>query len=248
MMYLWRFKSSLFVVSRRKLQFFAHNAAADNVLEPPKPIFSEIKGNWNGFFRNEHPLVVEIGCGKGEYTLGLGSVFPDRNFVGVDMKGDRLARGSKQAMDRGLTNVAFLRTIVQDIDKFFAPDEVSELWVTFPDPRPRKRDVKRRLTHPRFLRMYANMLKADGLFHLKTDSDSLFDYTLETLEAFGCENLIYTRDLYQSELNMRHFGIKTKYEALFYEQGYSIKYLSCHLTPKVQEALAEELEENEEVL
>ncbi|MFT4031586.1 MAG: tRNA (guanosine(46)-N7)-methyltransferase TrmB [Siphonobacter sp.] len=229
-------------MSRHKLHFFAHNAQTDNVLEPPKPILQEIKGHWRDlFFKNDHPLVIEIGCGKGEYTVGLGKLFPEKNFVGIDMKGDRLARGSKQAINAGLTNVAFLRTIVQEIDQYFAPDEVDEIWVTFPDPRPRNRDIKRRLTHPRFLAMYATMLKADGLFQLKTDSDSLFEYTLETLETFGCENLIYTRDLYESELNMRHFGIKTKYEALFYEQGFSIKYLSCNLAPKqpIGELLAE---------
>ncbi|PQA58212.1 tRNA (guanosine(46)-N7)-methyltransferase TrmB [Siphonobacter curvatus] len=224
-------------MSRQKLHFFAHNAQTDNVLEPPKPLFYAIKGHWHDqFFKNENPLIVEIGCGKGEYTVGLGKVFPDKNFVGVDMKGDRMARGSKQAIHAGLTNIGFLRTIVQDVELYFAPNEVDELWVTFPDPRPRNRDIKRRLTHPRFLRMYASMLKEGGIFHLKTDSDSLFDYTLETLQAFGCENLIYTRDLYQSELNMRHFGIKTRYETLFYEQGYSIKYLSCNLTPKLTEA------------
>ncbi|PKK36417.1 MULTISPECIES: tRNA (guanosine(46)-N7)-methyltransferase TrmB [unclassified Siphonobacter] len=221
-------------MARQKLQFFAHNIQADNVLEAPKPIFQEIKGQWNErYFKNNNPIVVEIGCGKGEYSNGLGKLFPEKNFVGVDMRGDRLARGSKVAINAGLTNVAFLRTRVQDIYQFFAEDEVDEIWVTFPDPRPRNRDIKRRLTHPRFLNMYASMLKKDGLFHLKTDSDSLFEYTLETLEPFGCENLTHTWDLYESDLNMRHFGIKTKYEALFYDQGFSIKYLSCNLTPKV---------------
>lgn len=233
------------VVARQKRQFFAHNAQADNVLEPPKPIYQEIKGQWNErLFKNDNPIVVEIGCGKGEYSIGLGTVFPEKNFIGVDVKGDRLARGSRKAINAGITNVAFLRTKVQDITQFFEPGEVDEIWVTFPDPRSRNRDIRRRLTHPRFLRLYHSILKQDGILHLKTDSDSLFEYTLESLEAFGCENLVYTHDLYQSDLNVRHYGIKTHFETLFYEQGFSIKYLSCQLTPKLTDApLEDELDE-----
>ncbi len=212
---------------RKKLSRFQDNEVNPNVIQEGKPVFETIKGNWQkDHFNNSQPLVVELACGRGEYTVGLARVYPHKNFVGVDIKGARIWVGSKQAMNEGLQNVAFLRTQIQMIDRFFATGEVSELWLTFPDPRPRDGDEKRRLTHPRFLDMYKDMLSKDGIFHLKTDSTSLFDYTLEVLEQRDdILDLIYTKDLYQSPYNNDHHGIKTKYEQIFYDKGESIKYL-----------------------
>ena len=212
---------------RQKQKRFSENFARENVLEPGKEWYEKIKGNWRStMFGNENDLVVELGCGKGEYTIGLSRIFPDRNFIGMDIKGDRIWVGSKMAEDEKLGNVAFLRTQLLYFEKFFEEGEVSEMWLTFPDPRPRDRDEKRRLTFPRYLNLYKHALKKDGWFKFKTDNTSLFDWTLEVLDQqFPVRNLTYTHDLYGSELNAEHFGIKTKYEKLFSERGEKIKYM-----------------------
>lgn len=205
-----------------------HNAESDRVIEMGKPLFTEIKGNWQtDYFKNQQPLVLELACGKGEYTVGLARAYPATNFIGVDIKGDRIARGSQAAQTEGLANVAFLRTDIRYLTDFFADGEVSEIWITFPDPQPRDRQEKHRLTFPSFLTMYRRVLAPGGLLHLKTDNTDFFDYSLTTLPANGFTDLIATHDLYQSELNDLHLGIKTKYEALFYDKGFSIKYLQC---------------------
>ena len=199
-----------------------------NVLEPEKPLFHEIKGNWNDkFFKNTSPIVLEIGCGKGEYTIGLAKLFPEKNFIGIDIKGDRIAVGSNEAIESNLTNVGFLRIKVQDLMSFFAENEVSEIWITFPDPQPLVSGIRKRLTNGRFLEMYRFILNSLGVLHLKTDSESFFRYSLGTLHSFGTKNLVFTEDLYQSELNVRHFGIKTRFEEIFTNKGFLINYLSC---------------------
>ena len=212
---------------RKKLRRFADNAQRHNVLEPGKPIYETIKGQWcTAQFDKRQRLVVELGCGTGTYTIGLAQLFPDQNFVGVDIKGARLWAGSSAALALGLRNVAFLRTRIEQLDQFFAPSEVSELYITFPDPRPRDRDAKRRLTSPRFLACYQKLLQSGGYVHLKTDNTALFNYTLEVLntnEAIG--ELAYTEDLYQSEWVAAHHGLKTVYEQRFLAQGVTIKYL-----------------------
>ena len=211
---------------RLKLQRFEQNRLADNVIERGKPTYTAIKGQWNidQFPRNQ-PIVVELGCGKGEYTVGLAQAFPDKNFIGVDVKGDRIARGSQQALVGKLTNVAFLRTDIQYLEEFFAPGEISELWITFPDPQPRDKQEKHRLTYAKFLGMYVRLLKSEGLLHLKTDNGPFFAYSLESLPANGFALLDWTTDLYNSLLNERHLGIQTKYEAMFFAKGFSINYL-----------------------
>lgn len=214
-------------MKRSKQYRFAQNAIADNVIENGKPIYNSIKGNWGIQFNNNNPIILELACGKGEYTVGLAKEYPDFNFIGVDIKGDRIARGSQAALEKGLKNVAFLRTDIQYLCEFFDANEVSEIWVTFPDPQPRDKQEKHRLTHPRFLEIYTELLIEDGLFHLKTDSAPFFEYSLETLPAFGFTKLIFTHNLYESPLNDIHHGIKTKYEAMFFEKGYSIHYLQC---------------------
>ena len=214
-------------MSRQKLKRFEDILTAPNVLEENKPIYTKLKGNWHrDYFKNEAPITVEMGCGKGEYTIGQARIFPDRNFVGVDVKGDRLWVGSRQALDEDLNNVAFLRALIQNIEDFFAPNEVANIWVTFPDPRPRDRDIKRRLTSPRFLEAYKRMIRPGGMVYFKTDNTPLFEYTLEVLkERTDIEGLEYTFDLYQSEFMDEHHGIKTNFEQKFHDLGEDIKYL-----------------------
>ena len=214
-------------MSRKKLVRFKENEENPNVIQDGKEIFETIKGNWNETqFQNENPIVVELACGRGEFTVGLGRVFRDQNFIGVDIKGSRIWKGSSTATAEGIHNVAFLRTQIEQLDKFFAAGEISELWITFPDPFPRDGDEKRRLTSPRFLEMYKPLLKAGGTVHFKTDNTGLFDYSLELFQSREDINLIgFTHDFYQSEWKDDHFGIQTRYEKMFSEKGEKIKYL-----------------------
>jgi len=213
-------------MARRKLEKFRQITERTNVIEPGRTGDEALKGKWQTeVFGNDHPIVVELGCGRGEYTVGLASVYTDKNFIGIDVKGDRIWMGSGIALENGMKNVAFVRMQIQWLENIFAPGEINEIWITFPDPRPRDRHEKHRLTHPRFMESYRRLLAPDGIVHLKTDSDSLFDYTLEVLENFPVLDLRSTRDLYQSDMNDLHHGIKTRYEAMFYEKGFSIKYL-----------------------
>jgi tRNA (guanine-N7-)-methyltransferase len=212
---------------RKKQQRFADNRMSRNVVEPGKEIFEKIKGKWNiDFFRNDNEIVVELACGRGEYSTGLGAIYPGRNFIGVDIKGNRIWVGSKRARLEGLDNVAFLRTQIDHLEKFFEPGEVSEMWIVFPDPRPKKSDEHRRLTSPKYLEIYKKLIKAGGVVHLKTDNTELFDYTLTLLQGRSdVDGLSYTWNLYQSEFADGHHGIRTKYEKQFSELGHEIKYL-----------------------
>ena len=218
-------------MSRRKLERFAENTDNPHIVQAGKPIYETIKGNWaNVQFNNQNPIVLELACGRGEYTVGLAREFPDKNFIGVDIKGGRIWKGAKTAAQDGLANAAFLRIYIQNLSDFFAPGEVSEIWITFPDPRPKGRDAKRRLTHPRFLKMYRSLLTEGGTVHLKTDSTPLFDYTLALLETAPVTELEYTFDFYKSASANEHHGIKTKYEQLFTAKGENIKYLRFKFT------------------
>lgn len=214
-------------MSRQKLKRFEEIRERRNVLEDDKPLYHTIKGNWNSeYFGNEHPITVEMGCGRGEYTVGLAKVFAEQNFIGVDVKGDRLWAGSTAAVKEGLQNVAFLRTQIQQIENFFATNEIDTIWITFPDPRPRESDIKRRLTSPRYLAYYKNILKPGGKVYLKTDNTGLFDYTLEVLQSrTDVYDLNYTHDLYKSQYLNEHHGIKTRFERKHFELGETIKYL-----------------------
>jgi tRNA (guanine-N7-)-methyltransferase len=221
-------------LSRKKQHRFEHNIVADNVIERGKELYTSIKGKWNEvFFKNSNPITVELACGKGEYTVGLSKQFPNINFIGVDIKGDRIARGSKKAMDLNLSNVAFLRTGIQYLDEFFEPGEIDEMWLVHPDPQTRDKEEKRRLTNQKFLDIYKIYLKNEGIFHLKTDSEFLFDYSLEVIKADPeFELLDYTDDLYNSDLKEGHFDIVTHYEKLFNEKGATIHYLKAKLIKK----------------
>ncbi len=218
-------------MGRRKLDKFKDNEASRYVIQPGKKVFDSIKGNWNAvFFKNNNPVILELACGKGEYTLGLARLFPEKNIVGVDIKGSRIWRGSTTAESEGLFNAAFLRVQIQNLDQYFSENEVYEIWITFPDPRPRDRDERRRLTHPRFLNMYRNLLQPGGWVHLKTDNEGLFNYSLEVLSSLNYINhLEFTKDLYSSSLIQHHYGIKTTYEKRFLEDTIPIKYLKFQI-------------------
>lgn len=213
-------------MSRSKLAKFKVIAQSANVVEPGKPLFESIQGKWReNYFNNQHDLIVEIGCGKGDYTLGMANLFSNKNFIGVDIKGSRLWKGSTLAQEQGLTNVAFLRNFVEQIPQQFAENELNEIWITFPDPRPKKGDVKKRLTSERFLNVYEFLVSPGGLIHFKTDDTDLFTYTLELVQNREVKNLLYTFDLYQSDLQHHTLGIQTTYEKRFILEGKTIKYL-----------------------
>lgn len=196
-----------------------------NVLEPGKEVYEKVKGHWSTFFGNENELVVELACGWGEYTLALAEKFPDKNFVGIDIKGDRVWRASQYAIKNGLTNVAFLRTHIIEILHLFDRGEIDEFWLTFPDPRPRERDEKHRLSNKNFLCKYQYLLKKEGWFRFKTDNTALFEYTLRVLADFPIKNHEFTFDLYHSPLIADHHEIKTKYEQIWTKKGEKIKYM-----------------------
>ncbi|WP_242918738.1 tRNA (guanosine(46)-N7)-methyltransferase TrmB [Pontibacter liquoris] len=213
-------------MSRSKLAKFATIATRENVIQDGDELYKNLAGSWRQTqFENNNPLVLEIGCGRGEYTIGMAKLFPDKNFIGIDIKGERIWKGSTRALEEELTNVAFLRTFIEQLDEQFAEGEVDEIWVTFPDPRPRDRDIKRRLTSPRFLAIYQQILKPGGLVHLKTDNLDLYTYTLEVLQERKPKHLLYTDDLYHSDLQEHTMGIYTTYERRYLAEGIPIKYL-----------------------
>jgi len=221
-------------VAKRKLQKFAELDTFPNVIQPKFNFIEkdfELKGHWNkNFFKNSKPLVLELGCGKGEYTLGLAKKNSEKNFIGIDIKGARIWRGGKTAIDEKITNVGFLRIQIEWIEKYFAENEVDEIWITFPDPQPKKE--KKRLTSPIFLEKYRKFLKPNAIIHLKTDHLLLFDYTIETIEKFKHNLLYQTHDLYNSDCVDDILSIQTHYEQLFRNEGYSINYLSFQLNEK----------------
>jgi tRNA (guanine-N7-)-methyltransferase len=212
---------------RKKQQRFDDNRLNRNVIQAGKEIFETIRGKWNSdFFENDHNIILELACGRGEYSTGLGAVYRDKNFIGVDIKGNRIWIGSKKARLEDLDNVAFLRTQIDHLEKFFEPGEINEIWIVFPDPRPKNSDEHRRLTSPKYLDIYKKLIIPGGVIHLKTDNTLLFDYTLGLLENRNdIQDLRYTWELYASEFAKDHHDIKTKYEHQFTGQGEVIKYL-----------------------
>jgi tRNA (guanine-N7-)-methyltransferase len=217
---------------KRKLERFAEMETFPNVIQPSfvEAFLTEhaLKGNWNrDFFCCEQPLILELGCGKGEYTVGLARVFPSTNFVGIDIKGSRIWKGAKTALQENIRNAGFLRTRIEFIGSFFAPGEADEIWLTFPDPQLEKK--RKRLTAPKFLNDYRLFLKDKGIIHLKTDNKVLYHYTLDTVRYNQLEIIRNTDDLYAEDSNDPVLSIKTFYEKRFIEQGLAIHYISFRL-------------------
>lgn len=191
-----------------------------------------LKGHWQDeMFHNNNPIVLELGCGQGEYTVGLSQAHPNKNFIGVDIKGNRIWTGAKTCLEKNIKNAAFLRTRIDFIEHCFSPAEVSEIWITFPDPQPQKPRAKKRLTHPMFLQRYKKILKQDGIVHLKTDSTSLYEYTLEVIQELKLPLFWHTADLYKNCPADRRelIEITTYYEKLFHGKGEDIKYIAFSL-------------------
>ncbi len=221
-------------VGKNKLQKFAENETFTNLFQPAlEEVWQKdyhLKGNWNKvIFKNTNPIVLELGCGKGEYTINLAKMFPGKNFIGIDIKGARLWKGAKEATHLSLLNVMFIRTRIENIPSFFSPQEVSEIWVTFPDPQPRKSKAKKRLTSSRFLGYYQKLMKDKGTIHLKTDSQNLYEYTKALVEQNKLSIIHSTNDLYESKIVDPILSIKTYYEGMFLEQRLPITYIRFEL-------------------
>ncbi len=221
-------------MGKNKLAKWAEMATFSNVIEPSKGELPHkdhpLKGKWlQEVFMNTNPVIMELGCGKGEYTVGLASRFPQNNYIGVDIKGARMWRGAKTATEKKLPNVVFLRTRIEFIRYYFSEDEIDEIWLTFPDPHPGKRNSNKRLTCPWFLNTYSKFLKNNGIIHLKTDNAELFNYTRRLVELNRLPVNYISYDLYADKPDDEILSIKTHYENLFLEEGLKIKYLSFRL-------------------
>ena len=226
-------------MGHKKLIRFEAIKNFSNVLEHPQ----DMKGKWKDFFRNDNPITLELACGKGEYAVGLGSMFSNRNFIGIDIKGNRIWRGAKTAIDNGLQNVAFLRTEIDGIYNYFDKDEVAEIWITFPDPQLRLSKAKKRLTHPKFLRLYQQFLVKDGLVNLKTDSPDLYQFTKTVIDLYNIECLVDYDDAYKQADIKDELKIKTHYESLDIAQSNRIHYLQFRINKELPLALDEKLKE-----
>jgi tRNA (guanine-N7-)-methyltransferase len=216
-------------MGQKKIQRFEELKTFSNVLEFPE----SMPGKWDSFFKNNNSIVLELACGKGEYAVGLGEMFPEKNFIGVDLKGNRIWVGAKKALQRNLTNVAFLRTQIDKITDYFSKNEVTEIWITFPDPQLRSSKSKKRLTHPKFLRLYQQFLIPGGLIHLKTDSPDLYQFTKLVIEMYGCELHEDDDDVYGLKNTPQELQIKTHYELLDIAQSNRIHYLCFSLPEKL---------------
>ncbi|MEI6576945.1 MAG: tRNA (guanosine(46)-N7)-methyltransferase TrmB [Bacteroidota bacterium] len=219
-------------MAKDKLRRFAENLTFPHLFQLSHDQLMagfEYRGRWKDFFKNDNPIVLELGCGKGEYTLFLAERRPDRNYIGIDIKGARIWKGLKMSHEAEMGNVAFIRTHVQVIRQYFTPGEVAEIWITFPDPQPRQAREKKRLTHPRFLDVYREVLVPKGLIHLKTDNAALFDWTLEMIKEEGHDLHAETHDLYHSGGFEEAAAIQTFYESKFLAEGILINYLEFSL-------------------
>ena len=212
-------------MGQKKLIRFAELNTFSNVLQYPE----DIKGKWNEFFKNDDPITLELACGKGEYAVGLGQLYPNRNFIGIDQKGNRIWVGAKKALQQQLTNIAFLRIQIEKVNDYFATNEISEIWITFPDPQLRTGKAKKRLTHPKFLRLYKHILTPGGFIHLKTDSPALYQFTKIVIEKYNCVLLEDNEDVYKAESIKEELKIKTYYESLDIAGSNRIHYLRFSL-------------------
>jgi len=208
-------------MAQKKLQRFADIKEFANVLEYPQ----DIAGKWHTFFHNNNSIVLELACGKGEYTVGLARLHNNTNYIGVDIKGNRIWRGAKTALDENLHNAAFLRTSIEQLGDYFLPGEVDEIWITFPDPQLRASKQKKRLTHPRFLRIYQHILKANGVVHLKTDSPHLYTFTKQVIQLYNLQLIVDNNNVYAGEDIAPELRIQTHYEKMDIAQSNTIYYL-----------------------
>jgi tRNA (guanine-N7-)-methyltransferase len=225
-------------MAQKKLVRFAAIKSFDNVLEYPE----NMAGNWHSFFKNTNSVTLELACGKGEYATGLARMHPQQNFIGVDVKGNRIFVGAKKCLAEHLNNAAFLRTQIGMLPHYFAPGEVQEIWITFPDPQLRTSHAKKRLTHPRFLRLYQQVLKPGGFIHLKTDSPKLYAFTKKVAELYGVIIVEDYEDVYKEPSIKEELKIKTHYESLDIAQSNKIHYLKFIL-PVIIKDIDEQLQE-----
>ncbi len=219
---------SLYRMGQKKLIRFEELLTFKNVLQYP----TGIKGKWNEFFNNTNPITLELACGKGEYAVGLGQLHPNRNFIGIDLKGNRIWVGAKKALQTNLTNVGFLRTKIDQVAEYFDQNEIAAIWITFPDPQLRMSKAKKRLTHPKFLRLYQQFLVPEGLIHLKTDSPDLYQFTKQVIDLYNCPVHTDTDNVYQQATVSPELKIKTHYESLDIAGSNRIHYV-CFSIPAV---------------
>jgi tRNA (guanine-N7-)-methyltransferase len=215
-------------MGHKKLIRFKAIQSFANVLQYPE----NMPGRWKDFFKNDHPIVLELACGKGEYTVGLSRMYPEKNIIGVDLKGNRIYSGALECIQQNLSNAAFLRTQIDKINTYFSPGEVSEIWITFPDPQLRTSRAKKRLTHPRFLRLYQNILKPGGPVHLKTDSPALYNFTCLMTDLYALHIQDASEDVYARASNPPEISIKTHYEKLDIAESKKVYYLRFTISDK----------------
>jgi tRNA (guanine-N7-)-methyltransferase len=220
-------------VVKKKLAHFAENLTFSHLFQNPYPDFNTVfplKNQWRSdYFKNDNPLILELGCGKGEYTVNLALADPGKNFIGVDIKGARIWKGCKMVQAMGLKNVAFIRSRIEYIEYFFGKDEVDEIWLTFPDPQPQSNRKRKRLTSPLFLNRYINFLKPGGIIHLKTDNSGLYEFTLEIIEEQGHNLVFNSEDIYSLAQAHAATSIQTFYEAIYQKESIPIKYIEFTL-------------------
>jgi tRNA (guanine-N7-)-methyltransferase len=219
-------------MAQKKLKRFGEIKTFSNVLEYPE----NMAGTWNAFFKNNNPVILELACGKGEYATGLAQLYPQKNFIGVDIKGNRIWAGAKFSIDNNLTNVAFLRTQIHKIDTYFSINEIKEIWITFPDPQLRISKAKKRLVHPRFLKLYQKILQPGGKIHLKTDSPELYNFTKTVIELYKLALITDIDDVHKDEKVPQELSIKTHYESLDIAESKRVFYVCFSLPEKIIDA------------
>ncbi len=209
-------------MGKDKLKRFAELETFPNVVQ----LIPKYKGIWNtNYFKNSNQIVLELGCGRGEYTVNLSKLYPTKNFIGVDIKGARIWRGAKTGIEENIQNMAFLRIEIEKLEEHFNKEEVDEIWITFPDPQPQISREKKRLTYDRFLMMYKNILKPNGIVHLKTDNDGLYEYTLDKIKEFNYKIIQHSADLYKEPWLDELLSIQTTYEKIYRDKGKNINYI-----------------------
>ena len=220
-------------MGKNKLRKFSEMENFENVIQPETYHLTNdisLKGKWNtDFFKNENPIVLELGCGKGEYSVSLAERYPEKNFIGIDIKGNRMWKGATDSIKMGLENIAFLRIRIENIEKCFSENEISEIWITFPDPQIKKRREKKRLTHPMFLKKYSSFLQKEGIINLKTDSQFLYGYTLGIIEGHKHKLLDCVEDIYGVHQLRQDMDVKTHYEKIYLEKETPITYTKFSL-------------------